>query len=78
MTGSKWPQVGTRTQGHCHEDKASVQGTSALPTELNGTPTVYFFNLKYFQLKKGMVAACKIRIEMFANELRDKEHAEIL
>ena len=33
---NKEPQAGSRTQGRCHEDIASVHGTPALPTELNG------------------------------------------
>ena len=34
------PQTGTGTQGRCSEDKASVNGTPALPTELNSPPSI--------------------------------------
>ena len=42
---SKGPRDGSQTQVHCSENKASVHGTPALPTELNGTPTVINFNI---------------------------------
>ena len=32
----------------CSEDKASVHGTSALPTELNGTPIYCFDSYSFF------------------------------
>lgn len=32
------PRPGLEPQGRCNEDKASVDGTRALPTELNGAP----------------------------------------
>lgn len=34
---SKGPQDRTQTRGRCGEDKASVHGAPALPTELNST-----------------------------------------
>ena len=38
------------TRVHCSEDKASVNGTTALPTELNGAPVLMFkFNF-FFKL----------------------------
>ena len=44
VTHSKGPQARTWTlDGNCSEDKASVHGTLALPTELNGAPGLSFF-----------------------------------
>ena len=39
-TRSKGPQAGTRTRDRCSEDKASVHGMPALPTEVNGVPNM--------------------------------------
>ena len=42
---AKGVQAGTRTWGRHSEDKASVHGMSALPTELNGAPKCLFLTL---------------------------------
>ena len=42
VTHGKGTQAGTRTRVHCSEEKASVRGTPALPTELNSTPRPQF------------------------------------
>ena len=38
VTRSKGPQAGTPTRGHCSEDRASVRGMPAVPTELSAAP----------------------------------------
>ena len=40
---AKGPRPGLKPWGRCSEDKPSVHGTPALPTELNGTPIRFFF-----------------------------------
>ena len=42
-TRSKGPQARTPTWGCCSEDKASVHGTPALPSELMGAPAGEFY-----------------------------------
>lgn len=42
-TSSKGPQAGTWIQSRCSEDKASLQGTPALVTELMGAPIMHFW-----------------------------------